>query len=439
MATVKAIMLVYLFSLCAVAVSAWQGINVQSLLRVPLVGVRWIDVAILFVTVLAGWEFWKLSIGGREGSKGHITSLQMLIVTFVCFEVFQLIRSFGVIESQSQFSLFSASLSVSVLLLLSCVDISPQVHSLLLKFSFYGSYVLIFTVLMQVLGLSEGFAFRGQEDRVEFDIPGARETVYAVVLIPLVLLHGLISSSVKQATSKVFLYKIAIAALFINVILEIHRGLMAMWAAILIFFLPTLQGSSSRIFGRTALTTSLALILTLILLGGTLRDLGYDPITKLTSTFYSATDIEREHWDRGRMISYAAATSVWLDHLWLGVGYDFLYNYFPVAMSPHNLFVTSLFHGGVIGTTILVSILWLCYVASIKLWRRSKNLPIKERLLNQTLVFTSWVWIIPLLTQEATLEKYSLSIQYIYFGIIVGLNRYYEKQSQNAIGDSEHK
>ena len=128
----------------------------------------------------------------------------------------------------------------------------------------------------------------------------------------------------------------------------------------------------------------------------------------------------------------AVALSVWKEHFWLGVGYDELPSYASVPTSAHNGLITSLFHGGVIGTTLLMSILGVCYYRSLMLWWTSKSLATGKRLLNQSLVFAAWLWIVPFLTQEILLEKHAQSIQYLLLGSIVALDRYYRRRIPNV-------
>jgi len=44
------------------------------------------------------------------------------------------------------------------------------------------------------------------------------------------------------------------------------------------------------------------------------------------------------------------------------------------------------------------------------------------------LVITAFLWLVPALTQEIQTERYSSSIQYIFFGAIIKINDYYKRQ-----------
>jgi hypothetical protein len=231
-------------------------------------------------------------------------------------------------------------------------------------------------------------------------------------------------------------YRIALAALLVNLVLTVARGLLAMWVAVFLVFIPLVRGRSAKALTRSLIPITLVVLITFLFLGDTLTALGYNPLVKLQETFGYTTDVENPGWDKGRALAQAVALSVWLDHEWVGVGYDELNSFIDVGMAPHNGLVTSLFHRGVLGTAILFSIILICYGKSLSLWRWSRKLPIKDKLLNRSLVFIAWMWWIPLLTQEMLWERYSLSVQFIYFGIIVGLERYYRNHKEAAIDRS---
>ena len=428
----KSIVLVYFYSLLAVAVSAWIGVSVQDLLRLPVVNARLIDVVLVVNFGISAVAFWNYWIGGARATHRKLDLLQKLIILYLLFETVQLARTLGAIDVQAQASYFVATLCMLIILYFSIEDVTPGVHEFVLWASFTGACTVIIIVAMQLFGLATGFAYSGQWERVEFDVLGGKETISNSVLIPLVLTHSVIVHELQLSGVKKVVYRIAFAALFINLVFVVVRGLLAMWAAVLFFFVPFARKRSVKSLTRTVVSIVVIGGLTFLFLGDTLTTLGYNPLVKLQETFGYATDVDNPGWDKGRGFAQAAALSVWLDHFWLGTGYDEVSNIVDVDISPHNGLITSLFHRGVLGTAILFSIILMCFGRSIKLWKQSRDLAVREQLLNRSLVFVAWLWLIPFITQDMLWERYSLSIQFIYFGIIVGLERYYRTNVSTA-------
>ena len=427
----RSIVIVYLYSLLAVALSAWFGVSVQGLLRLPVVNVRLIDVVILVNVVIAAATFWNYWIGGSRGMHNKLSPLQRIIVAYIAFESIQLIRTLGDIDVQSQISYFIATLCLLIILNFTTQEVTPKVHDFISWTSFLGAFALIGMVGLQLIGLAKGFAYSGQWERVEFDVVAGKETISVSVIIPLVLIHSIIIRELDLSPVKRLVYRVALASLLINLVLAVHRGLLAVWVLVLFVYVPFSRKRSSASFSRTLISVAMVGMLTTFFLGDTLTSLGYDPILKVKETLGYTTDIDRPGWDKGRGFAQAAALSVWLDHVWLGVGYSELDKFVDVNIASHNGLVTSLFHRGIIGTALLFSVFIVCYSKSIHLWKVSRSLPHGDRAINQSLVFVSWLWLIPFFTQEMLWERYSLSIQCIYFGIIVALDEFYLQQRSN--------
>jgi len=110
----------------------------------------------------------------------------------------------------------------------------------------------------------------------------------------------------------------------------------------------------------------------------------------------------------------------------LGVGYDDLHHYgLPedIVGAAHNFVIDCLFHNGLVGTVIYLLIIILLYVNAARFWKLLKKEKGDENDLYKLLVVVSFFWLIPFWTQEIMWEKYSLSIQFMYFGLIANLYR----------------
>jgi O-antigen ligase len=427
----KFTLLVYAASILVVAIASWTQIDVQPLLRVPYANIRWIDVAILLNVLTAIGALMRAYALASLRQHGLISWLPIVVLLYVGFELLQLLRTLGVMTPEAQLSRFASVLTVFALLFFSYVKITPDIHRTLFRFSTIGAIVLIVTIVLEIVGLTAGFADIVDWERVSFDVIGKKETVSDSVLIPLVVIHALAASTVLRGTWRRALYALAFGAVFVQVVLTVHRGLLITYVLTIIAFVFITGKKSTAAKIKTTSVAIVVLLATFLFVKDTLASIGYDPIQTLATTYDYTVNTQMDGWDKGRFATQEIALAVWADHPWLGVGYDDLDRYGGSA-SPHNVFVSTLYYSGVVGLVLLLSILTICYVHTIRLWRISATLSYNERLLNRVLVFASWMWSIPLLTQEALWEKYSLSVQMIYFGIIIGLCHHYGADSENA-------
>ena len=191
-----------------------------------------------------------------------------------------------------------------------------------------------------------------------------------------------------------------------------------------------LSKKPSHVF-RKILGMALLICICYFLFGNILREKGYDPIEKLTETAQFAIDVNNADWGKGRSIPREYAIDTWKKQIWTGVGYTNLYYYgMPEGIATaHNFIITSLFHRGVVGTFIYLFILFLLFRNSIKLWRMLRKENSNENDMFKLLIIASFFWLIPFWTQEVIWEKYSLSIQFMYLGIIT--NIYKQKKYSN--------
>jgi hypothetical protein len=167
------------------------------------------------------------------------------------------------------------------------------------------------------------------------------------------------------------------------------------------------------------------LVVFYLIFGSTLREKGYDPIEKITETALFAFDVDNPDWEKGRSVPRGYALASWNRNTWTGVGYDPLYNHgAPEEFgTAHNFVITSLFHRGIIGTTIYLLILIFLFSISVRLWFLLRKEDSHENDLFRLLVMVSFFWLVPFWNQEVIWEKYSLSMEFMYLGFIVNIYR----------------
>jgi len=424
----KFLILVYLYSLLTGAFSAISGLDKQILLRMPLINIRWIDIVILIYVFMA-IKYLPALISNSSGHK-KLSKLQTLILTYLLFELVQFARTFGVIDFQSQVSWLLSTLGFSILLITFREYDVSDFHRLLINFAVTSSLVVYILILLELYGLKLGVAFQSEEGRLTLMQNAQKESVSASVLYPFIFTFSLISSFIKIVSYKKTLIYLSILPILIIVIVSFHRGTLAMVIITTIFFVPTIKSKSNKSFkyvGKLLKLTSILLVL-FILFSDSLSSIGFNPIDKLEKVALFSVDVDNSNWDKGRFYVQAVLLGVWEKNILFGVGYDSHERYLPTGSAAHNFFVSSLFHRGLIGTFLLSWIFLLCYIKAFKLWRLSAKLNDNERLINRALVFTAFLWIIPLMTQEVMWEKYSTSIQFFYFSVIISLYEYYNNK-----------
>jgi O-antigen ligase len=217
------------------------------------------------------------------------------------------------------------------------------------------------------------------------------------------------------------LFIAAVLSIYGSMAITFHRGTLFTVLVITLYFILS-SGKVLKIVG------SMAGIFVLVgvgylLFGSTLASKGYDPIAKIMETAAFTADVSNPEWDKGRSISQGYAIAAWKKNFWLGAGYDELLHYgLPQEIATaHNGFITSLFHRGVLGTTLLILIFVILFKTAVGLWRICKRGGTEDDDMAKLLVMSAFFWIIPFLTQEALWEKYSMSVQYVYLGLITNL------------------
>ncbi|MEJ7831143.1 MAG: hypothetical protein WKF91_23250 [Segetibacter sp.] len=431
MSKFKILVSVYLFSVVSSTFANVLGIDVQALYRVPFLSVRWIDLSILWIIASYLYEVTN-NPNVLKTSNGITVSLCFI---YLFFEGFQLLRSWGAINTGWQISWFLCTLNFFILVDLLTFKITTDKTILLLKFTaFWGAIVLIITNAYLLYSFIFGNVIFGDLDiRVGLDVIGTKETVSTAVLTPFVYAFSLYFRDLETVLWKKGIYTAAILGIYVELIITFHRG--NLLSVILITVLYIFVFSRSRVGAFNKLLSMGVLVGSCYLLfGGILRQKGYDPLEKLTETIMFALDTDNPDWDKGRSISREFALNVWEKHASSGVGYVDLYHFgLPDTIATaHNFIITSLFHRGIIGTLIYLLILLSLFRNAIKLWSTLKTGNVLQNNILKLLVIVSFFWLIPFWTQEVIWEKHSLSIQFMYLGLISNLY-YQRKTATNAL------
>ncbi|HEX8279365.1 MAG TPA: O-antigen ligase family protein [Segetibacter sp.] len=220
----------------------------------------------------------------------------------------------------------------------------------------------------------------------------------------------------------------SILSIFISLIIQFHRGNLVTVLLLSIIYFAFFSKRPSQAFGRM-LGFALVICVAYFSFGGILRQKGYDPIDKLSEIVTFTMDVDNPDWDKGRSIPQDYALNAWKENIWFGVGYNVLYHYgLPVDMGAvHNFVIASLFYRGIIGTIIYLLILIILIANSIKFLKQINKEEGYQNDILKLLIIVSLFWFIPFWTQDIIWEKYSLSIQFMFLGIIT--NVYSQKMS----------
>lgn len=413
---------VYLIALLSYGIANYIGADVQSFYRVPFLSVKWIDIAI--VATIAGFFIKATRSIDRIRQGGFLT---FLIALYLLFETVQLYRTWGLNDAPSQISHYLCTLSLFIIIDLSTYTIpQKKIVSFLRGFAIFGAFVLLFSNLYLLYSFVTGNVVLEDLDiRVALEVKGSKETVYPAVLTPYVYAYGLYFLQQKSVRPMIkMLFIAAMISIFAAIVITFHRGTFITVLAITLYFLFA-SGKGLNMLKKVAVVFTV-LSVCYMLFGSILAKKGYDPVEKIAEVAKFTTDTKDEHWDKGRSLSQAYAIAAWEQQPWFGYGYDELFNHgLPENVATaHNGVLTSLFHRGIVGTTILMWILVLLFKSSVRLWRRINKEPKSyQNDMIKLLVLTSFFWIIPFMTQEALWEKFSFCIQMMYFGLIINCYR----------------
>ncbi|MEJ7913109.1 MAG: hypothetical protein WKF70_08140 [Chitinophagaceae bacterium] len=324
MSKFKILVTVYLISVVSSTFANVLGIDVQTLYRVPSLGVRWIDLTILWIICSYLYQVGN-NLAILKNRNGDIVFLCFM---YLFFEGFQLLKSWGAINTGWQISWFLCTLNFFILIDLLTFKISTDKIIMLLKFTaFWGATVLIITNAYLLYSFLFGnVIFSDLDIRVGLEVIGTKETVSTAVLTPFVYAFSLYFRDLETVLWKKGIYTAAILGIYVELIITFHRG--NLFSIILITILYVVVFSRSR-FGAVNKLFSMGVLIGLcyFLFSGILRQKGYDPIEKLSETVMFALDTNNPEWDKGRSVSREFALNVWEKHASSGVGYVDLYHF----------------------------------------------------------------------------------------------------------------
>jgi len=410
------LVIIYLISVVSSSIASALNIDVQKLYRIPLVNIRWIDVAI--IVILVGF---LINILFRERTLKNTGLLVGLCLFYFICEVVQLARSLGAMDIPTQISLFFCTLSIFIVVDLSMYSIPlDKLVPFLRRFAILGACTLIVTNGYLMYSFFTGrVVFEDLDIRVAIEVIGTKESVYSFVIIPFVYAVGLYLIQGKGKLWEKVLFFVAIFSIYGGLVITFWRGTLMMILVVTLYFI-FVSSSAKQIVLKTS-GLMIFIFLGYFIFGESLAEKGYDPVKKIMETAEFATDVDNPDWDKGRKAAQEFAINEWKNNFWIGAGYDALGHNtaLPVnSINPHNGIITSLFHRGVLGTILLALIYILLFRNAVRCWLLLSNFHFYESEMLKLLILVSFFWLITFMTQEALWEKYSLSIEFLYLGLI---------------------
>ena len=410
---------IYLFSLTAAAIASLTGLNVQALYRVPFFNFRWIDIGILWIVASyfygVGTNYTILRGGG---------ALIVLSFVYLLFEAFQLLQTWGRNDLNYQLSGFICTLGFFIIIDLSTFRIDKDKIVFFLKFfALIGAVALIIVNMITFFSFITGRVIITDDNyRIGLNAEGQNESIYTTVILSYVYAFGLYFIQHQSKVWEKALFFLAIISIYLSLVYSFARGDMFTVASITMIYIVVFSKKVKQLFSQVFTVLGLAIAFYFIF-GSTLREKGYDPVEKFTETVVFAFDVDNPDWDKGRTIPRGYALAAWRQNIWTGVGYDVLYHHgAPEEFgTAHNFILTSLFHRGILGTFIYLVILIMLFRNLIKLWFVLRNKSSYENDLFKLLIIASVFWLVPFWNQEVIWEKYSLSIEFMYLGLITNI------------------
>lgn len=411
----------------ALQIAASMGINIQTLLRIPLLNIRYVDLLVLLITIV--------SVAGMITRKnyydGTLTILQKIILVFISTEIIQFIVSFGMIDFDSQISFLLASFGLFYIFHISnSKNVDPDVIKKLFFVIIIGySIKYCLSILFPVSVESGGLRMSGDKTRIEVFALGLKESIPNNVMYPTVALVALFAHKLKiHYGLRIFLYYIITVSL-LGFVVSFHRGQFATWIIMLSYWSYERYGLKKMM----KIGAVVVLFFTILIVSYGNQNRGEGLFFRFAKLVEFSVSINDPDFSKGRFYVIPATLRLWEDKFLFGYGYVELQKYLPVrAASAHNLIVTSLFHRGIIGTVLLLSIYVMCYYYAVKLWKLTKTVMTEQRYYLRILVVVSFLWLIPAMTQEVYWVKYDTPVMYAYFGIIISSYKYYKGQEKFA-------
>ncbi|MEJ7830183.1 MAG: O-antigen ligase family protein, partial [Segetibacter sp.] len=268
--------------------------------------------------------------------------------------------------------------------------------------------------------------------RVQLDVEGQKESIYTAVLLSFVYTFSLYFVQHESKLWEKGLFLSAILSIYLALITSFSRGDLVTIILISIIYVMVFSRKVTQAMIKVS-TLMVMLVGFYLIFGNILREKGYDPIEKISQTAEFAADVDNPGWDNGRSLSRSYALDAWGRNLWTGVGYDVLFHWgLPEEVATaHNFIITSLFHRGIVGTLIYLLILFLLFQNSARLWFLLNKEDSFQNDILKLLIIASFFWLIPFWNQEVIWEKYSLSVQFMYFGLIT--NIYSQKSTEERL------
>lgn len=415
----KALVILYLISVLSSSLASWMNIDVQLLYRVPFVDIRWIDVMILLLIIVYLKNLLNPSVLLKDNNL-----IIIICYIFIIFQIFQLVRSWEIIDRSFQISWFFSTLCFIIIIDLSTFKYDlKEIKKLLRSFSILGTIVLGLINYYLLFSFTSGhFVLQDSDRRIAIDVIGGKETVSAISLLPFVYISNLYFLNKSSSFWRKMIYIASLLGIYITLIIKFGRGDLATIALLtMIYFFVFKKGDLKVLKSITGFI--IILLIGYMTFGTMLREKGYDPVDKLANLISFSSDINTPDWDKGRHIPREFAESIWEKNLLVGVGYVSLYHYGldEDVSTAHNFIITSLFHNGILGTTIYLIILFIFFKNSVKLWNILKRENEPDNDIFKLLIITAFFWLIPFWNQEVLWEKYSLSMQFLILGLCTNI------------------
>lgn len=414
------LVIIYLLSVVSSSIANLLGLDVQDLYRIPFLSYRWIDLSILFIVAT---YFYKLFY---ETKKSRLTETNIFLIfcfIYILFECYQLYRSWGLAYLPAQVSHFISTLSLFIVIDLFTFPIPiDRIIQFLKRLTVWGSFAIIITNFYLLFSFFTGnVIFVDLDIRAVIEVEGTKESVYTFILTCFVYAFGIYFIQSKSSYWEKILFTIAVLSILVSLVMQVFRGTLLMVVIISLYFLLTAPNAKQMI----VFVFGFLIILSVgyLMFGSAMAQKGYDPLDNLITTVKHATDVDHPDWDKGRSAYQEFTINAWHQNYWIGAGYDELSNYgLPDNFhNSHNGVITSLFHRGVVGTTLILIIFSFMFIYAAKLWLILKPNKSSHSEMIKLLVLVSFLWIITYMTQEAFREKYSLSMQYLLLGLIANV------------------
>ncbi len=431
----KFLFISYILALFSLPVSNFFYIDVQALFRFPILNIRYFDIAIFFVIIVS---FYNGIITLKRTFKSKTTSILILLIFFFSlFQIFNFIRTLGVIEINAQLAFLGAYLSIFVVYF---VIVNFDVYQLL---KIIKQIIIPLSIVILIMNISllylllAGKALVLQDimgERILFDVKGSKEVIGTINITMLTFLAALYRKELyaKKKSLNLILVFNFITTIFIS-FFSFHRvTVLGLILCIIVYFISILK----KDFRNLVKLSFIFLFFTIIIFSFInsflfyFEKIGINPIQNLINTINFAFDVDNPNWDKGREFSRIIGMQIWYTNFWFGMGMnymDLVSKIYNIA-TPHHLIITSLMHNGLIGTILFTSIYIIFYLKTFKLFMKviKGNLIGEEKILSIILVTTSIIWLFTAFTQEIQLERYSSSIQYFIFATIIKIDDWYE-------------